>query len=79
MFNGLVDNKDRSILFSTGPQVIMHAMKKVPDMVVSLPAEKFAPLWGDEFHNINWDGVGHIQEISDPSIYSRHHGSGVWT
>jgi mannosyltransferase OCH1-like enzyme len=79
VFNALVDNLNRPhVLFSTGPQIIMHAMNKVPEMVHSLPSDKFSPEYDKNFKNVASAGLDYIQESNDSSIYSRHHGSTVW-
>lgn len=79
VFNVLVDNKEKeNVLYSTGPQVIIHAINKVPEMVYSLPSEKFAPAYDDDFKTLHETGMTTIKEFKNTDVYSRHHGSSMW-
>lgn len=79
VFSLLEENKHRNdVLYATGPQIIVKAVKELSHYVNTLDSKRFAPEHDSNFKSAWKNGVKTPQTISDPNIFSRHHGTGVW-
>lgn len=81
VFEELDKNKTQSdVLYATGPQIIVSAINKCePNMVNSLPADTFAPVYNSKFKPIWQTGNKWINHESVEGIYARHHGTAMWS
>ena len=80
VFKLLELNKTKTdVLYATGPQIIVQAIKESDDSDVNtLESEKFAPAHDKNFKSAWKNGIKTPQAITDPTIFTRHHGTGVW-
>ena len=81
VFDELDKNKTQSdVLYATGPQIIVSAINNCDgDMVNSLPADTFAPVYNSKFKPIWQSGNKWITDASNSDIYARHHGTAMWS
>jgi mannosyltransferase OCH1-like enzyme len=77
---GMLPKKFSDVLYATGPQIIVQAIRDTAsdNFVHTLPYAKFAPQHDQDFRCAWKHNVRGYQLINDPSIYARHHGTGVW-
>ena len=79
VFELLEKNKKKNdVLYATGPQIIVQAINDDPDSVNTLDSKRFAPEHDSNFKSAWMNGVKTPQTITDPTIFTRHHGTGVW-
>jgi len=74
-----VHKKHYDILYATGPQIICKAIKARPEDVETLPYQMFSPKEDEHFKLIYLNGFKGVPEIKNPNIYSRHHGTSVYS
>jgi mannosyltransferase OCH1-like enzyme len=73
-----VHKNEKDVLYATGPQLLIKGINAQPHVVNTLDSKKFAPEHDDNFKSAWKDGVNAPQPITDTSIFTRHHGTGVW-
>jgi mannosyltransferase OCH1-like enzyme len=80
VFKLLDDHKNKTdVLYATGPQIIVQAIRESDDSHINtLESSKFAPPHDETFKSAWRSGVQTPQAITDMSIFTRHHGTGVW-
>lgn len=82
VFNELERNKNQNdVLYATGPQIIINSINNSePEMVNSLPCEKFAPVYTSEFKPIWQTGKNWLIKTHDEKdVFTKHHGTAVWS
>lgn len=80
VFKLLEDNKNHhDVLHATGPQIICNAVKLSNfNHIKALESELFAPKHDDSFKTSWVHNIKHVQELKNPNIFSRHHGTAMW-
>ena len=79
IFKILDDHKNHdSVVYATGPYVIIKGVKELGEYVHTLEYELFAPSHTKQFKRAQFEKYNELPPVDNKNIYARHLGTGAW-